>query len=676
MAGNIDKKISGHQQLEAKFKMQPVSFFVRSIHNGGVDKENLKDEKEKECHKITKDNLQNKIDYTNKSPKDKIIEVDESNEWNEANRKAHEMMNEMINNKQQGIAVVAKNLDELAKSSNQIYQQQNIPFSMMINSNKYMKKKLIIGQYSICSFHSKKITFDNITIDGCVYAIDCVIDGIGKNFITQQLIFTKKSVIRCRFSPPVFACSWPIDPKKLMKSGIDLLGKFDLNKVIKSYFEKGDYDKSIEYSEKSLKIFLDKLGHYHPKLVISYNNLGIAYRIKEEYDKAIECHEKSLKILFDKSEYDHVDAIEYHEKSLKISLSNLGSEHIDIAHLYNNLGLLYFKKREYNKAAEYFEQSLKIFLDKLEHDHPNVADAYNILGYIYDKKREDNKAIKYYEASLNIYLSKLGYDHSNVAILYNNLGVLYLKKGEYNKTIEYLENALKINLNKLGPSHDIAYIYRNLGSSYDMKGEDDKASECHEKSLQIMLGILGSDHHDIAAFYNSLGDIYYKKGEYDKAIEYYEKDLKISLNKLKPDHIDVNSIYNSARAAYDRNEVNKLIEYHEKSVKFQSDKVGSDISYFVVAHKNAREYAKEAKSFEASFDINLETLGYGYIKIANIYNNMTYIYYSKREYDKAMKLGKEALNLRLNILDPNHKDISVSYDILGDIYYKKEDKME
>ncbi|ETO34312.1 hypothetical protein RFI_02780, partial [Reticulomyxa filosa] len=83
MAGNIDKKNSGHQQLEAKFKMQPVSFFVRSIHNGGVDKENLKDEKEKECHKITKDNLQNKIDYTNKSPKDKIIEVDESNEWNE-----------------------------------------------------------------------------------------------------------------------------------------------------------------------------------------------------------------------------------------------------------------------------------------------------------------------------------------------------------------------------------------------------------------------------------------------------------------------------------------------------------------------------------------------------------------------------------------------------------------
>ncbi|ETO32058.1 hypothetical protein RFI_05058, partial [Reticulomyxa filosa] len=108
------------------------------------------------------------------SPKPLTDILDKSTEpenklWIKANSKAHKMVSEMINNKQQGIIVVSTNIDQLAKSNSQIYQQ-NIHFSMMINSNEYMKQKLTIGPYSICSFHSQNIVFVDITIDGCVYA--------------------------------------------------------------------------------------------------------------------------------------------------------------------------------------------------------------------------------------------------------------------------------------------------------------------------------------------------------------------------------------------------------------------------------------------------------------------------------------------------------------------------
>ncbi|ETN99370.1 hypothetical protein RFI_38111, partial [Reticulomyxa filosa] len=75
--------------------------------------------------------------------KNKIIELDEDDEWNEANKKAHEIINEMVNNNQQGIViVVATNIDKLAKPNDRWFWQ-DVPLTMMISSNEYMKQKLI-----------------------------------------------------------------------------------------------------------------------------------------------------------------------------------------------------------------------------------------------------------------------------------------------------------------------------------------------------------------------------------------------------------------------------------------------------------------------------------------------------------------------------------------------------
>ena len=56
----------------------------------------------------------------------------------------------------------------------------------------------------------------------------------------------------------------------------------------------GDYQKSIEYHEKDLKIAIeigDRAGEGS-----AYGNLGIAYRSLGDYRKSIEYHEKDLKI--------------------------------------------------------------------------------------------------------------------------------------------------------------------------------------------------------------------------------------------------------------------------------------------------------------------------------------------------------------------------------------------
>ncbi|ETO33387.1 hypothetical protein RFI_03719 [Reticulomyxa filosa] len=537
--------------------------------------------------------------------------------WIKANKEAHEMVNEMINNKQQGIIVIAINIDQLAKSNNQL-SQQNISFSMMINSNQYMKKKLIIGQYSICSFHSKNIIFDNITIDGCVYVVDCIIDTIGNCDITQQLIHTNDSVIRCHFNSPVFTCLWPIDTSKLMQLGIDSFDIQNLNKTIelqtlhdyhvdvaesylwlgRAYDEKEEYDKSIEYYEKSLKIYLDKLGHDNTDVSTLYNNLGLVYYNKGEYDKSMEYHEKSLKIDLDKLGHDHHDvtdsyhnlgsvyrakgeydkAIEYYEKSLKIKLDKLGSNHIDIASLYNDFGLVYRAKGEYDKAIECHEKSLKIRLDKLESDQPNISISYNNLGLVYRMKGEYNKAIEYHEKSLQIKLDTLRNDHPSVATSYNNLGYIYYNKEEYDKAMEYHEKSLKIRLSKLGHDHpDISISYNNLGTIYGKKGEYDKAMEYHNKSLKIRLNKLGSDHLDVSFSYKNLALVYCGKQEYDKAMEFGKKALELRLKKLDSNHRDVGVSYDILGDIYckkeDKMEAKKCFE---SALSIYTQKLGKD----------------------------------------------------------------------------------------------------
>ncbi|ETO02802.1 hypothetical protein RFI_34611 [Reticulomyxa filosa] len=85
------------------------------------------------------------------------------------------------------------------------------------------------------------------------------------------------------------------------------------------------------------------------RVASSYNNLGGIYDNKEEYDKVIEYYEKSLKILQDKLGSDHIDiAASYNnlglEKSLKIYLNKLEPDDIAVTVSYNCLGFVYENK--------------------------------------------------------------------------------------------------------------------------------------------------------------------------------------------------------------------------------------------------------------------------------------------------------------------------------------------
>ncbi|ETO00303.1 hypothetical protein RFI_37145, partial [Reticulomyxa filosa] len=114
---NNGQYITSNKELMIAFKTKPVLFFIHLIQNNNDDDDEKKYPKN-EFHKI--------------------------------------------------ILIIHQYLLQQQQFNYQL-PEYDVPFSIMINSNQYMKNKLIFGSYSVSSFHSKKIIFDNITIDGCVY---------------------------------------------------------------------------------------------------------------------------------------------------------------------------------------------------------------------------------------------------------------------------------------------------------------------------------------------------------------------------------------------------------------------------------------------------------------------------------------------------------------------------
>ncbi|ETO36336.1 hypothetical protein RFI_00725 [Reticulomyxa filosa] len=595
------QNIDNNQKLRIAFDTNPVRLFIHFI--------NKNNDEEMKYPDVETQNI-------------KTIELDQNKPWIEANKRALRIVNEMIEERQKGIVIVSINLDQFAKSNDQ-KNFQDIHFSMMINSKQYMKKK-IISPYTVYSFHSKNIKFDNITIDGCVYVIDCMIDGIGHFHITQHLIHTKKSVINYTFKQPIF--------------------------IEKNSYKILNFDKAISLIRFVLCVRLQTLDDSDILVGYAFGYLGDAYHGKGEYDKAIE----------------------YHEKALKIKLDKLGSDYIDVAKSYRRLGNAYYMKVEYDKAIEYYEKALKITSDELGSGHIDVRNLYNRLGHAYKSKGSYDKEIQYFEKALEIELTQLGPGHTYVITSYNNLGNAYESIRKYDKALEYHQKVLEIRSEKLDSNHiDIASSYNNLGSVYYMKTNYDEAYEYHKKALDIYSKKIDGNQIDVAICYNHLGNIHYGKRNYAESIEYYKKCLKISLEQLNENHIDVVIwSYNLGNSYLETGEYETSIKYHENALNIILKKF--DVLGLILEKNGTNE--EVIQYFEKPLEIRRKNLNDDRLYIGLSFHYLASAFKNNNILNKSIEFGEKALELRLNKLDCNHPHIGESYVLLGDIHFAKRNK--
>jgi len=129
---------------------------------------------------------------------------------------------------------------------------------------------------------------------------------------------------------------------------------------------------------------------------------------------------------------------------------------------HNNLGDLYGRRGDLDRAAEEFKAAIKLL--------PNYADAYHNLGNVYSRIGKMEEAITSYKKALEF--------NPRLWQTYENLGAIYFNQQDFSKAEEYLKGAIKVN-----PQNPSLYV--NLGIIYLNQEKKQAGIEEIQKALQL-----------------------------------------------------------------------------------------------------------------------------------------------------------------------------------------------
>jgi len=184
-------------------------------------------------------------------------------------------------------------------------------------------------------------------------------------------------------------------------------------------------------------------------------------------------------------------ALEYYNKTYVIRERLLGPEHPKTALCYNNFALVYIKQGRYDEAMEYHMKSLDLRLKTVGPTHITTGQSYHNIGEIYSLQEKPAEALEYYLKSFEIKEKVHGKTHINVDYACGHVAEQYMKLGNYNKAIEYILRALSIrettkkNLPGNGTSYSkLGNCYQNLAIQAKEKNQEKEYEEYIQKARE------------------------------------------------------------------------------------------------------------------------------------------------------------------------------------------------
>ncbi len=221
-----------------------------------------------------------------------------------------------------------------------------------------------------------------------------------------------------------------------------------------TYYSTSNYEKSLEYFTRILKIQLDRSDNLG--VASAYNNIGIIYDELGRYPAALESYQRSL--------------------DLKQKIGDEGT----IANTINNIGFLYNKTNDHDKAYEYFNRALVI--DEQQQDTLGMFNTLNNIGLYYFHQQLYDSALSYFNQALSL---EGGLDNNyDKAHLYNNISNIFLRKGELDRAIESYQQSLALSEPMDAKSRMIT-SYKGLAEAYKRLGRYRTALDYYKKQSDL-----------------------------------------------------------------------------------------------------------------------------------------------------------------------------------------------
>src|SRR5882757_3346175 len=150
--------------------------------------------------------------------------------------------------------------------------------------------------------------------------------------------------------------------------------------------------------------------------------------------------------------------------------------------------------------------------------------AHNNLGFLFLRRGELDKAISEFQAALNIRSKNTETHYSlGAALIQNNLGNALARKQLSNEAIDHLQEAVRLR-------PDYADAYFNLGSVLFQQGRIDQAITRWQKALAIR-PTDAEAHRSVASALRKRGNVKEAIAEYEEALNVVPED-SVALNNL------------------------------------------------------------------------------------------------------------------------------------------------
>jgi tetratricopeptide (TPR) repeat protein len=338
----------------------------------------------------------------------------------------------------------------------------------------------------------------------------------------------------------------------------------------------GDFDKSQEYFTNSLNLLDSAQSLDFQSYSSIYNNLGIIYREQGDFVQAYITLEKGIKIL-----------------ESNPSLNG------NLPLLYNNLGEVYLRMKNYEDAMKYFQQSLDF--PKRKNDLFGIALTYKNIGILYEKKGDKNLAVSFFRKAYDLAKSMDALIIQEVSS--SELASLYKELGKSDSSLYFLElkQGLLEKINQQNAKQQL--LAKEIESKYKIKQEElSQKSASREITYFIFLTVLVVISFSVSYYFLRLRKKYSKITL--EAIESQLQMEKTALDKKllqaqveeKDKQIITNLVYAVKRNQLITEAVEKLVAHRKNSTK-----EGQEVIRGVIHNLKASQEDKIFEEFEMAF---------------------------------------------------------------------------
>jgi len=416
----------------------------------------------------------------------------------------------------------------------------------------------------------------------------------------------------------------------------------DLDKGV-NFLIMGQHDQAIETLQKVIDVDQGNLA--------AYFYLGWSYEEKGQLEKAEMLYRKILEIDPHYSNvYNNLGLIQYKRGEWDLALKEflMSLDLFQSPEVYFNVSLVYTRKGMIEEAMASVQKSIEL--------DPEYADAWNQLGNLHKSRNDLKEAATYYEKAAEL--------NPEDVTAHNNLGFVYTQRGDVEKGMEQFQLAVRLDPNNVEAHNNLGSLFLGQGKYDQAMLELNRALEIrpdnqdaminlgtvymslndYAKAEDLFLKVLERDNKSAEA-YGQLGFLYLLKEEFDKALSYYQEVLR-----LQPD--DPKSYYYIGKAYQALGQKDAAMRAWQKSLDLKPDAAGIHLDlgnlYFEMD-----DFEKARHEWGIAFAGKL-------VDIPTHLMNMGMLYFQLEQYEMAIRAWQKVSELKPDDFNL-HYNLSLAY---------------